>query len=562
MRPSVSIALVLAPPALILAAILFGLGGVAADPGLTGQVLALCALLYLAATLLSFLRRGWAAWLISSAFLATFGLVLSLGLIDDAYISLRYARNLGDGHGLVFNVGERVEGYTSFLWVWLLGAARSLSARLDLVLLAKILGVSSASAVLFLTSRIAAVMRREESGAPHEPALILLPAAHFPLVFWAFSGMETAFYVALLLGSIFCFCRYIAGGGLPWTGASGMLLTLAMMTRPESYLLAAGFLLFLVLKERKFLSRQYLSFAWPLLLLFVPYFMWRWHYFGYPFPNTYYAKVGAPLSDITEGISYIAYGMVPHVLLITFLVRGLFRERVRLVSIKSFLLSILALLMAAVLITGGDHFAEWRYFVYLLPFLYLLSASEMARATAAVKSRLARAHLVAALCLIFLLSPFYYGSVGPEAARLFGANLAVRWAELGEWFERNTTPEQSIATPVIGAIGYYSNRTVIDMVGLTDTTITHEGDISADARRDHQRYNTEYLLGRQPAFIYLMCEYPDERTFLRAPHWIPAVQDLKRYFPNREYRYLLLRGWLHDYALYRSEVRDQGRTHE
>ena len=35
---------------------------------------------------------------------------------DDAFISFRYARNLLEGHGLVFNVGERVEGYSNFLW--------------------------------------------------------------------------------------------------------------------------------------------------------------------------------------------------------------------------------------------------------------------------------------------------------------------------------------------------------------------------------------------------------------------------------------------------------------
>lgn len=42
-------------------------------------------------------------------------------LVDDAYISFRYAENLAAGHGLVFNPGERVEGWTSFLWVVILG---------------------------------------------------------------------------------------------------------------------------------------------------------------------------------------------------------------------------------------------------------------------------------------------------------------------------------------------------------------------------------------------------------------------------------------------------------
>ena len=56
-------------------------------------------------------------------------------LIDDTYISLRYAKNLVDGLGLVFNPGERVEGYTNFLFVLLgaaalrLGSTRSSSPR-------------------------------------------------------------------------------------------------------------------------------------------------------------------------------------------------------------------------------------------------------------------------------------------------------------------------------------------------------------------------------------------------------------------------------------------------
>ena len=43
-------------------------------------------------------------------------------LCDDAFISFRYARNLLEGHGLVFNPGEYVEGYTNFLWVLELAA--------------------------------------------------------------------------------------------------------------------------------------------------------------------------------------------------------------------------------------------------------------------------------------------------------------------------------------------------------------------------------------------------------------------------------------------------------
>lgn len=64
------------------------------------------------------LLGGSLPWLVVPAWLAS----TAWFLCDDAFISFRYARNLVEGHGLVFNPGERVEGYTNFLWVLELAA--------------------------------------------------------------------------------------------------------------------------------------------------------------------------------------------------------------------------------------------------------------------------------------------------------------------------------------------------------------------------------------------------------------------------------------------------------
>ena len=69
-----------------------------------------------------------------------------VGLIDDTYIFLRYARNLADGNGPVFNVGERVEGFSSPLWTILLGLAGFLGA--DLEMAARVLGLSCGTGVV------------------------------------------------------------------------------------------------------------------------------------------------------------------------------------------------------------------------------------------------------------------------------------------------------------------------------------------------------------------------------------------------------------------------------
>src|SRR5947207_91368 len=72
---------------------------------------------------------------------------------DDAFISFRYADNLARGFGLVWNPGERVEGYTNFLWTIGMGAVLVLHG--DPVVWSMILGLAAFAGSLFLTFRIA-----------------------------------------------------------------------------------------------------------------------------------------------------------------------------------------------------------------------------------------------------------------------------------------------------------------------------------------------------------------------------------------------------------------------
>src|SRR5437773_1541112 len=68
--------------------------------------------------------------------------------IDDAFISFRYARNLVQGYGLVFNPGEYVEGYTNFLWTLLMAGVVALGNDPEIV--SKLLGLLSNGATVLL----------------------------------------------------------------------------------------------------------------------------------------------------------------------------------------------------------------------------------------------------------------------------------------------------------------------------------------------------------------------------------------------------------------------------
>jgi hypothetical protein len=70
-------------------------------------------------------------------------------IIDDAFISFRYSENLVRGHGLVFNPGERVEGYTNFLWVMVMAGVYALTG--ESLAWSKALGVGANLITLLLT---------------------------------------------------------------------------------------------------------------------------------------------------------------------------------------------------------------------------------------------------------------------------------------------------------------------------------------------------------------------------------------------------------------------------
>ena len=123
---------------------------------------------------------------------------------EDAFIILRIVRHLLDGHGPVFNVGERVEANTSALWVGLLAAAGVVArpfspASLPLEWIAAALGLLC-SALGLWAATVAAARRLDHGGARG----LLLPTGAFVVValapFWDFatSGLETGLIFAWL----------------------------------------------------------------------------------------------------------------------------------------------------------------------------------------------------------------------------------------------------------------------------------------------------------------------------------------------------------------------------
>jgi hypothetical protein len=223
------------------------------------------------------------------------GAVAAFGLrwyCDDTFITLRYVDNYLHGHGLVYNEGERVEGYTHFLWLLLLIVLARVG--FDPLSVTMGLGVLSYVGVLAVFCLISYRLNRGRL-AIFVPLTGLVLAIHRDFLIWATGGLETMFFTFLLSLAfyVYFFSAAPRRGKLLFTSA---LLILATLSRPDGALIYALANVFLVggcaLRGRGVSGAvsDLVTFNLPLVPLMAPYLVWKYLYYGDLLPNTYYAK--------------------------------------------------------------------------------------------------------------------------------------------------------------------------------------------------------------------------------------------------------------------------------
>ena len=164
--------------------------------------------------------RRW-RWAVLAVAGAAVGLGLSYGACtqDDAFISFRYALNLVDGHGLVYNPGERVEGFTNLLWTVLL--ALPLSVGIDPVAASSALGLGALALAVVLTGGLAAAVRTSAPGLAALAGAVML-AMDPQAALEAVEGLETDLHMAIVAATALVLVRelrpaQVAGASdLPW----------------------------------------------------------------------------------------------------------------------------------------------------------------------------------------------------------------------------------------------------------------------------------------------------------------------------------------------------------
>ncbi|CAM4484985.1 MAG: hypothetical protein LEGION0403_FIIPPAGN_01607 [Legionella sp.] len=393
--------------------------------------------------------------------------------IDDMYISLRYAKNWASGNGLLWNVhASPVEGYSNFSFVVL--AAFALLLKVDPVIVLKAAGVLG----LFFTCYFLYLITRFwfDQRSALLPCLALL--FYRGQIIWTVSGLETAVYQAVICGSVyFCF-RGLGYQHYPKTRGesqnhafilAGVFLTLAGLTRPEAPALMALFFILLCWdrpQEGRWLYwRGIVLFSLTITLLFIPYFSWRFFYFGYLFPNSVYCKGVTNAFSLALDFNYLKL-IWPFAFFALLACIQIPDKRHSFLWVPG--LAYVLMLTDADPIVAFDNRLFLPAFALLLPLA--LQGVNWLVSRYMQDSSLALYVLFLGMVFMFIpkmsLSDYRYFSQNPQKGeRLRG--------EVVQWLKANTKAGTDVVLADSGMIPYYSDLSFIDSYCLNNRDMGH-----------------------------------------------------------------------------------------
>jgi arabinofuranosyltransferase len=416
-------------------------------------------------------------------------------LSDDAFISYRYATNFVNGFGLVFNPGEKVEGYTNFLWVMI--SAMLIKFNIDPLSGTRIITIIFSFLTIFVTYLIATEIFKI-IGLISCLSVALL-AFNPGFVLWSYSGMETIFFTFLITSGNFFILKFIDEDKSKFLIVASIFFSISSLTRPEGiYFFVLNFLFLLIdsflRKDWKSTSFEIRKFILPVLIfliIFGSYFIWRYTYYGFLFPNTFYAKTGFD-NQIARGLYYcfkfyresLAMGLL--LIFPAYLILKEFRNR----KIQ-YMIFIISGFIFYIILIGGDNLLVQRFFIPIMPLIFtliMLGVNIFFTDFSITKS-------LRIIIVVLIISSSLFVILDSRSFPMYGVSRTLSHYEnlkkAGIWLKENSNPGESVAVESAGIIPYYSGLISFDRLGLSDLYISHKGKYDEGAR---DKNDEDYIL--------------------------------------------------------------------
>jgi hypothetical protein len=424
---------------------------------------------------------------------------------EDFFITYRYSENLARGHGLVYNSGERVYGFTSPLNTLIPAFFAAVLAARDFVVPLWLYRCVSLVGLLFASVSIVNVFSRGE-GASRIRILVgfvfpVIAALEIKSTAFAMSGQEAG----LVLGFLAPAFAIAALGWVPHRILGGILWAGLLYSRPDAFVYMAAIAIAAVAFSpgpRKPLISAFIQSALICGLLYLPWLLFTGSYYGSPVPHTIIAKHNlidyahngfgmtaalvagfraapsvvcralAPIYDqlstgagswppwlhdaeLVLGLAAVSYWLVPS------------RDRFgRMASLVSFVL-----LLYLIYTDIASQYCPWYY--PPLAFMCLVTLASAAATLAERFTRMpARAACAGALIagLLFFLGFIFVSSLAPIRFKQDVIDSGQR-RQIGLWLKAHVAENEFVYLEPLGYIGYFSERRMVDWPGLVSPAV-------------------------------------------------------------------------------------------
>ena len=428
--------------------------------------------------------------------LARIGLALAylIGLIpfipfvvDDAFISFVYSKNIALGNGLTYN-GVLVEGYSNPLWT--LVFIPFAKTGIDPLVIARSISILSGLLCILLLFQLALdLAENKDLTYPFLGTLSISVLA--PWLAWTLGGLETIFLSALIVLLVYVewFDHWLR------EVASPFLITMIAFTRPEGILVFVVWLIY-----RCFFSsikvKQTVIESLVFLLLFLTMLVTRWQIYGTLLPNTAYVKVHPGIAVSLDALKWLLsfislrpfFGVLLLLGITVIFIQKPFNSKLILP------LGITLGFVAFVIFSGRDWMPHHRFITPIIPLLVLPIVSIQKVIHRPIHNRMVILLFVIVIGFEFYMDLYVYKPVSEEFGLFTGGLI-----NAGKWINKNTDEGEVIAVVDAGALAYYSERPTIDILGLNDVQIaSSKGNMDID-----------YVLDHQPRIIQLHAAYSD-----------------------------------------------------
>ncbi len=455
-------------------------------------------------------------------------------MVDDAFITFSYSKNVALGHGPVFSHGARVEGYSNFLWMLLVALPLAIRPALSPLMLARLLCVPF---ILVLAWAVFRTIRAATLSRPMAAVGVCLLATSTDLAVALLSGLESVAYTSLVAVA---FALHLASGhDRRWRIAVGPAFAGVALMRIDGFIPLG---LMLAWEAARALRRPHalrrLAIEWgPSLGIYVLWFFWRWRYYGLPLPSSYYAKSLLPTVEPERGHMYVWHELLSSRLALVFVAIGvlLWARRRKLLPIVAFVL----IHLAYVVRVGGDWMPFGHFILPVVPLvvcLLVVAASDVWRTTAhaGIVARVATWSALAATALAVGLGIDHrIVNSTEEEEKLFlilGETAHVRRLRKAAPYLALAVPAgRRLVTDYAGVFGYYTNAYVLDMWGLCTPEIALKGDNNGGILAMYGKTCPSCYPELSPEFFHTVEPLVrDEQSFSSAEDVILAVwqQDL------------------------------------